>query len=165
MAGNLVEYFEVRRAIRRFQPAFVYKRHARNDVAALWAARHAGVPAVLEVNCLFTGPGYRDFEPMALEPMAVRLERQALTLATLRLAVSTPLARLIETRAGIGGHRPAERRRSRALRSGPRPARRGPDAIWPRGLVRRGLDRRAARVAWAGAAPRRGGAARGTHAC
>jgi glycosyltransferase involved in cell wall biosynthesis len=101
MAGNLVEYLEMRRAIRRIAPAFVYKRHARNDVAALLAARHAGVPAVLEVNCLFTGPGYREFEPLALEPLAVRFERRALTLADVRLAVSTPLARLIETMAGV----------------------------------------------------------------
>jgi glycosyltransferase involved in cell wall biosynthesis len=101
MAGNVVEYFEVRRAIRELAPAFLYKRHARNDVAALWAARRAGVPAVLEVNCLFTGPGYREFEPLALEPMAVRLERRAMRLATLRLAVSSPLARLIESLAGV----------------------------------------------------------------
>jgi len=102
MAGNVVEYFEVRRAIRTLGPAFLYKRHARNDVAALWAARRAGVPAVLEVNCLFTAPGYREFEPVALEGMAVRLERSAMRLATLRLAVSSPLARLIETLAGVG---------------------------------------------------------------
>lgn len=102
MAGNLVEYFEVRRAIRTLAPAFLYKRHARNDVAALWAARRAGVPAVLEVNCLFTGPGYREFEPVALESIAIRLERWAMRLATWRLAVSTPLARLIEAMAGVG---------------------------------------------------------------
>jgi glycosyltransferase involved in cell wall biosynthesis len=102
MGGNLVEYFEVRRAIRTLAPTFLYKRHARNDVAALWAARRAGVPAVLEVNCLFTGPGYREFEPAALESIAVRLERWAMRLATWRLAVSTPLARLIEALAGVG---------------------------------------------------------------
>jgi glycosyltransferase involved in cell wall biosynthesis len=101
MAGNIVEYFEVRRAIRDIAPAFLYKRHARNDVGALWAARRAGVPSVLEVNCLFTGQGYREFEPLALEPMAVRLERRAMRLATLRLAVSSPLARLIESLSGV----------------------------------------------------------------
>ena len=101
MAGNVVEYFEVRRAIRTLAPAFLYKRHARNDVAALWAARRAGVPAVLEVNCLFTGPGYREFEPLALEPVAVRFERRALGLAGVRLAVSSPLARLITGLAGV----------------------------------------------------------------
>ena len=100
LAGNLVEYVEVRRAIGRLRPDFVYKRHARNDVAALLAARHAGVPSVLEVNCLFTGEGYREFEPMVLEPVAVALERRALTLATVRLAVSTPLAGQIERLSG-----------------------------------------------------------------
>jgi glycosyltransferase involved in cell wall biosynthesis len=122
MGGNLVEYFEVRRAIRTLAPAFLYKRHARNDVAALWAARHAGVPAVLEVNCLFTGPGYREFEPVALESMAVRLERWAMRLATWRLAVSTPLARLIDALAGVG---------ATVLPNGADPARFDPSAAHP----------------------------------
>jgi hypothetical protein len=117
MGGNLVEYFEVRRAIRTLAPTFLYKRHARNDVAALWAARRAGVPAVLEVNCLFTGPGYREFEPAALESIAVRLERWAMRLATWRLAVSTPLARLIEALASAPPCCPTERiRRGSTLR-------------------------------------------------
>jgi glycosyltransferase involved in cell wall biosynthesis len=101
LAGNVVEYLEVRRAIGRVRPDFVYKRHARNDVAALLAARHAGVPSVLEVNCLFTGEGYREFEPMALEPVAIAFERRALRLATVRLAVSTPLAAQIERLSGM----------------------------------------------------------------
>ena len=92
IAGNLIEYLDVRRAAREFAPDFLYKRHARNDVGALLAARRAGVPSLLEVNCLFTGEGYRTFEPMALEPVAAALEKRALRLADERLAVSTPLA-------------------------------------------------------------------------
>jgi glycosyltransferase involved in cell wall biosynthesis len=101
IAGNVVEYVDVRRAIAAYRPDLLYKRHARNDVAALMAARHAGVPAVLEVNCLFTGEGYREFEPMALEPIAAALERRALRLATVRLAVSSPLARAMERQSGL----------------------------------------------------------------
>jgi glycosyltransferase involved in cell wall biosynthesis len=100
LAGNLVEYVEVRRAILRLRPDFLYKRHARNDVAALLAARRANIPSVLEVNCLFTAEGYREFEPMALEPIAIAFEKRALTLATVRLAVSTPLAGQIERLSG-----------------------------------------------------------------
>jgi glycosyltransferase involved in cell wall biosynthesis len=98
--GNAVEYVDVRRAMASYQPDLLYKRHARNDVAALLAARHAGVPSVLEVNCLFTGEGYREFEPMTLEPVAAALERWALGLARVRLAVSSPLARAIERFSG-----------------------------------------------------------------
>jgi glycosyltransferase involved in cell wall biosynthesis len=97
VGSNVVEYLAVRRAIRLFAPDFLYKRHARNDVGALAAARRAGVPSLLEVNCLFTGEGYRAFEPMALEPLAAALEKRALRMATERLAVSTPLAQQIAT--------------------------------------------------------------------
>ena len=45
--------------------------------AHLSAARHAGIPTVLEVNCLFTGAQYQQFEPVALERLggAVRAPR------------------------------------------------------------------------------------------
>ena len=101
VATNVVDYIQTSRAIRDFRPDFLYKRHARNDVGAASAARHAGVPVVLEVNCLFTGQGYREFEPMTLEPVTAALERRALRGATVRLAVSTPLARQIERLAGV----------------------------------------------------------------
>jgi glycosyltransferase involved in cell wall biosynthesis len=98
--SNLVEYFDVRHTIRQLQPAFLYKRHARLDVGAIHAAKHAGVPVVLEINCLFTAEQYRRFEPMVLGRVAARLERTAIELADVVLAVSTPLAREIERIAG-----------------------------------------------------------------
>jgi glycosyltransferase involved in cell wall biosynthesis len=101
VATNAVEYWQTRRAIRAFRPHLLYKRHARNDVGAVSAARHAGVPSVLEVNCLFTGPGYHQFEPLALERVAAALERYALRAATVRIAVSTPLAGQIAQVAGV----------------------------------------------------------------
>ncbi len=96
-ALNAAEYFEVTREIRLFAPDFIYKRHARFDVAALLAARDAGIPSVLELNALFTQGAYHDFEPLAMRSLAVRLERRALEIATVVLAVSTPLARQAET--------------------------------------------------------------------
>ena len=66
-AVNAPEYVATLAEIRRFRPDLLYKRHARFDVAALAAARQAGVPAVLEVNCLFSQPPYVEFEPMTFE--------------------------------------------------------------------------------------------------
>jgi glycosyltransferase involved in cell wall biosynthesis len=101
VATNAVEYVQARRAIREVVPDFLYKRHARNDVGAARAARRAGVPVVLEVNCLFTGQGYREFEPIALEPLATVLEKQSLRAADMCVAVSTPLAQQIDRLAGV----------------------------------------------------------------
>ncbi len=125
IAGNMVEYLQVRRALADRRPDFLYTRHARNDVGALAAARRAGVPSVLEVNCLFTGPGYREFEPMALERVSVALERRALVLATHRLAVSTPLAEHIAALAGTTAI---------VLPNGADPGRFDPDRATPAGV-------------------------------
>jgi glycosyltransferase involved in cell wall biosynthesis len=71
----------------------VYKRHARYDLAAVTAARRAGIPSVLEVNTVFTAPEYERFEPLRLLRMATAVERRAIQSATVVIAVSTPLAR------------------------------------------------------------------------
>jgi glycosyltransferase involved in cell wall biosynthesis len=93
--SNAVEYLDVRRAMRDLRPDFLYKRHARLDIGAVRAARHAGIPAVLEVNCLFTAAQYQQFEPLAFGRLARRIERRALELSDVVLAVSTPLSRAI----------------------------------------------------------------------
>jgi glycosyltransferase involved in cell wall biosynthesis len=93
MAVNLPEYLQVRREMERFRPDLLYKRHARYDLAALAAARRAGIPAVLEVNSLFSARDYERFEPLVMLRLARAAERRALQLATVVLTVSTPLAR------------------------------------------------------------------------
>jgi glycosyltransferase involved in cell wall biosynthesis len=93
---NLLEYVQLRRLIGRFQPELLYARHARFGMAALAAARHLGVPSVLEVNCVFTSPDYERFEPHAAPRLARAFERRALALATVVAAVSTPLARAVQ---------------------------------------------------------------------
>lgn len=100
LAYNGRDYGRVRRAIEEFRPDLVYKRHARHDVGALLAARRAGVPSVLEANCVFSARPYADFEPMRLPRLARVLERRALAMATVVVAVSTPLARQVEALAG-----------------------------------------------------------------
>ena len=98
---NAKDYLGVRRSIRQFRPDLLYKRHSRFDVAALAAARRANVPSVLEVNALFTGDRYHSFEPLALPAAARLLERNALRMATLVVAVSTPLANQGRGLAGV----------------------------------------------------------------
>ena len=101
LASNVPDYLETRRGIDALGPDFVYKRHARLDVGALRAARAARIPTLLEVNCLFTAPEYHQFEPMSLGRLAARYERQALQLADVVVAVSTPLAREVERLSGV----------------------------------------------------------------
>jgi glycosyltransferase involved in cell wall biosynthesis len=92
VAANVAEYASIRREAASFHPDFLYKRHARNDVGALSAARALGIPSVLEVNCLFTDADYCVFEPITFRGLSERLERRALSTATRVIAVSTPLA-------------------------------------------------------------------------
>ncbi len=91
-AMNVREYWSVARAIDRRRPDLLYKRHARNDVGALSAARARGVPTALEVNCLYSSPRYLRFEPLRFPRLTGRLEKKALSLASVVLAVSSPLA-------------------------------------------------------------------------
>jgi glycosyltransferase involved in cell wall biosynthesis len=95
-AMNVPEYAGARRAIRRLPADLVYKRHARLDAGVLAAARREGVPSVLEVNSLFTRGSYYEFEPVRLYRLADWFERRALELATVVVAVSTPLKRQIQ---------------------------------------------------------------------
>jgi glycosyltransferase involved in cell wall biosynthesis len=101
LAVNAPEYAATLGEIRRFQPDLLYKRHGRFDIAALAAARRRGVPAVLEVNCLFSQPPYVDFEPMTFQRVATDIERRALRRSSLVVTVSSPLARLARSLAGV----------------------------------------------------------------
>jgi glycosyltransferase involved in cell wall biosynthesis len=98
---NAAEYLKVRRWIKRLRPHFLYKRHARLDIGAVRAARAMGVPIVLEVNCLFSAEPYERFEPMTMKRLGRALERHALAMSDIVLAVSTPLARQISDLAGV----------------------------------------------------------------
>ena len=92
---NALDFAGVSRAIDRFKPDLVYKRHGRYDVGATIAARRRGVPVLLEVNAVYSARPYRDFEPLFLQPLAERLERRAFAAASALYAVSTPMARQV----------------------------------------------------------------------
>jgi glycosyltransferase involved in cell wall biosynthesis len=100
IAYNAPEYFSTRRIIREWRPDLLYKRHARYDVGPLLCARRSHVPIVLEVNAVYSERPYRDFEPQALQPLASRLERAALQLASTVIAVSSPMAAQVARLSG-----------------------------------------------------------------
>lgn len=99
LALNVPEYLRAAVEIRRFQPELLYKRHARFDVGALLAARHAGTTSILEVNCLFSQPPYVQFEPHVFGRLAARVEAWSLALAGTVITVSSPLARMASAMA------------------------------------------------------------------
>jgi glycosyltransferase involved in cell wall biosynthesis len=91
IAFNGPELFIVRRAIRRHRAEFVYARHALFDFAPALAARTLGVPVVLEVNASYSSPVYQALEQIRLRRLARICEGVSVRLATLVVAVSTPL--------------------------------------------------------------------------
>jgi glycosyltransferase involved in cell wall biosynthesis len=135
VAWNTLEYRSLRRTIAEFKPDLLYKRHARNDIAALAAARDTGVPSVLEINCLYSNETYRQFEPLTFRGVAERLERRALSLASIVLAVSSPLAEQVRSLGGCAvnilpnGTNPDMFDPSRTI------PRRGPDRLGGAGAV------------------------------
>jgi len=91
-AYNLVDYVTFTLALRRCRPDFVYKRHAIHDFGVILAARHQGIPTVLEVNCPYSSPQHARFERVRFKSLARLCERWAVGLATVVAAVSSPLA-------------------------------------------------------------------------
>ena len=108
IAANVSDYLAVKRAIRGFNPDLVYKRHGRFDVAAMAVAARAKVPAVLEVNCLFSQPPYVQFEPLWLHGLATRLSVAMPVAACMPRSSPGTSTRRSTWRAGC----PAERSRS-----------------------------------------------------
>jgi glycosyltransferase involved in cell wall biosynthesis len=90
-ALNGPEFLHVARLLRGGAD-LLYKRHALLDVGALAAAKRRRVPSVLEVNFAYSAEAVRSFEPVRLTGLVRRAERAALRLATVIVAVSTPLA-------------------------------------------------------------------------
>lgn len=123
IAYNVPEYLTMRRELRDWRPDLVYKRHARYDIGPLVAANQAGVPVVLEVNAVYSERPYRDFEPQALQPLAARLERQALRAARTVIAVSSPMAAQVKHLA---------RRDALVVPNGADPDRFNPSSVEPR---------------------------------
>ena len=102
LAANIIEFGTVRRKLRAGAYDLLYKRHALFDIGAVQASARLRLPIVLEVNALYSSHGMNQFEPLTLPGLAVRFERRAFRLATVVVAVSTPLRGQIEDLAGPG---------------------------------------------------------------
>lgn len=140
---NLIDYVRFKRLLRLGRPAIVYKRHANYDVGVLLAARAAGVPTILEVNCAYSSPEYNRFEPLTFRRVARRFERIALQQATLILAVSTPLAEYLRMLHGGSPH-------LEVLPNGADPSRFSPARAVPAEIRRRLSLGSGTVVGWAG---------------
>lgn len=99
LAYNVPGSMKVRRHMSMPRLDVMYARHARFDLAPLLVAHRRGVPIVLEVNAVYSARPYSDFEPLVLRGVAERLERRAFDLASVVVAVSTPLARQVHALA------------------------------------------------------------------
>ena len=99
LAYSAADYAAIRRTLRTERPDLVYKRHALLDVGVVLAAKHAGIPLVLEVNTAYASPALQCFEPLRFRTLAARAERTAFCGATLVAAVSSPLAEYVRSAA------------------------------------------------------------------
>jgi glycosyltransferase involved in cell wall biosynthesis len=104
LAYNGVELVMIRRAIRRYRPDLVYKRHALFDLGAILAARSLRIPIVLEVNAAYSSPVYQALERFHFIRLAHLCERLSIESATLVAAVSTPLRELLVAVAPRSSH-------------------------------------------------------------
>jgi glycosyltransferase involved in cell wall biosynthesis len=102
LAANVPESARVRRQLRAGSYELLYTRHALFDLGAVQAARRMRIPVVLEVNALYSSAAMNEFEPLTLRRLAAWFERRVFRLATVIVAVSTPLRRQIEEAAGPG---------------------------------------------------------------
>jgi glycosyltransferase involved in cell wall biosynthesis len=142
-ALSLADYVRFRIVLRRNPPDVIYKRHANNDAGVILAARDAGIPTILEVNCAYSSPEYNRFEPLTFKRLARRFERAAVRGATVVVAVSTPLAEYLRTLAGAAP-------RLLVVPNGADPARFSPSLARPGNVrARFGLNT-ATVVGWAG---------------
>jgi glycosyltransferase involved in cell wall biosynthesis len=98
-AYSTVEFQQFRRRLATRRAALLYKRHAIYDAGVLEAARRAGVPSILEVNCPYSSPQHRRFERVHFPSLARRFERRAVDAATVVAAVSSPMANYLRTLA------------------------------------------------------------------
>jgi len=96
LAYSAADYASIRRTLLTQRPDLVYKRHALLDLGVGLAAKHAGIPLVLEVNTAYASPALQSFEPLRFRRLAARAERAAFCAATLVAAVSSPLAQYVK---------------------------------------------------------------------
>ena len=93
LAYNFVGKRSVLQAMRDFQPDFVFDRYNSYSTGAVYAARQANVPVLLEVNApvAFERTEYDEKLPLKFPRLAVQYEQRILSSVDHIFAVSTPL--------------------------------------------------------------------------
>jgi glycosyltransferase involved in cell wall biosynthesis len=99
---NAVTYWRARWGIRTFRPAFIYERYTPLNFGGVLAAKHAGVPLILEVNATYAGSLGCDIE-MAYPGVAKWVEQKVLRWADGIVVVSGPLKQCVLDRVGDPG--------------------------------------------------------------
>jgi glycosyltransferase involved in cell wall biosynthesis len=84
-------YAPIRRRIAAYKPDFIYKRHAKYDFGTVAAARQSGIPLILEVNCVYSAPSLRRYEPASFPASLERVERWIFDHSDENIVVSTAL--------------------------------------------------------------------------
>jgi glycosyltransferase involved in cell wall biosynthesis len=93
---DFVERRQARRLVDEMRAELVYKRHALNSVSTLVAANEARIPSVLEVNTVYSSDALQPFEKLRFRRLAARLEARAFRMASLVIAVSSPMTALVQ---------------------------------------------------------------------
>ena len=93
---DFAERRQARQLLHDVRADLVYKRHALNSVSTLVAAKEANIPSVLEVNTIYSSDLLQAFEPLHFRRLAGRFEARAFELATLVVAVSSPMTALVQ---------------------------------------------------------------------
>ena len=105
VAYSFVTYLRVRRAVRAFRPDVIYERYALYNLGGVLAAKHAGVPLLLEVNAPYA-VARRKYGGLALGRLADACERFVWRRATFVLPVTQVMADLLVA-AGVSRERMA----------------------------------------------------------
>ncbi|TWU54499.1 Mannosylfructose-phosphate synthase [Rubripirellula tenax] len=107
LAYNVPAKRRLRRAIRSFQPDFVYDRYNSFSTAAIDAAASENVPVCLEVNAPVALERRMAGEnrPLRLEKLAIRCERRICRAADRVVVVSTPLKTFLVEQRGVSADR------------------------------------------------------------
>ncbi len=96
---NLWGYHKLRRLVKENRPDFIYERYALNNFCGILAARHSGIPVILEVNA----PLYLEkslYAKLYLKSISKRLETWICNNASKTIVVTSPLKKIL-TEQGV----------------------------------------------------------------
>lgn len=98
MGYNLYGYWEIVKAIKRFQPDFIYDRYITFNASSVLAGKRYGLPVLLEVNApLALERSSQPDERLIFQRAAHWTERWICSHASKTIVVSTPLSEYLQS--------------------------------------------------------------------